>query len=876
MQFKKKAWLVTLLASLSASGYAQQQSQANNNDEDTVEVIEVLGTFSENLIKALDEKRFSDNVVDVILAEDIGKFPDLTTSDALQRIPGVQVARGAGETNNVVVRGLPDIATTINGRSIFTTNNRGFAFQDLPAEALAGIEAYKSRSADQIEGGIAGLVNIRLRKALDFEGFKAAVSGRITDDQYAGDTDKTLTGLLSNRWRSDLGEFGALINMSTTKDYFQQSNTFTAETLPSTNTPDGSRIGIPLSVGIVSDKGLRERFQANLSLQYKPNDETEVYLDGIHSTLDLKQHTIFGLGFVYDNPLENIVVDPNTDLCNTIDDGAPVCYAASGTAKNTQFLSGTHGITSAVNIDQVAIGVDWSTDRMKINSEVVRTDTDRQYERFIQDWHYYGIDLNFISNVDNHTSFNVVQGGTLDPNNFVSGGLFQPWDDSTGDETAWTADMTYNLDSGFFVDLEAGIRIADRGAVFAAGDMGTFEPGNNRPASDFGEDYLIPVDLGGATYLDLPGFVAVDYEYMLANKDAIRQIYGLPAGGPDADPLRGFEASEKSAAIYAQTKYETEIAGLTVNGRVGARVIQVERKLSSFGLVAGDVTLFTETTNETNFLPNASLNLYFSENVVLRSSVSKTISQPAFSDLNPNLFYFPPSPGTPVGSGSGGNPDLDPIESISYDLSLEYYPQEGGIASMALFYRDIQGYISVFSEEEMIDGQRYNISRPFSSGKGYLQGAELSYTKFFKQLPAPFDGFGVQLNYTYIDGEVSLPDGNGSSFKTELAHVSKNNGNAVLMYEAEKLFARIAYNYRGDYIESFQTPGIQQPNTSNVRASGRIDASVGYNVSESLRITLDGTNLNDEKYYNYWGDSARSRDRRDGGRTISLGIAYNF
>ncbi len=268
--------------------------------------------------------------------------------------------------------------------------------------------------------------------------------------------------------------------------------------------------------------------------------------------------------------------------------------------------------------------------------------------------------------------------------------------------------------------------------------------------------------------------------------------------------------------------------------------------------------------------------MYFNDQTILRSSVSKTISLPAFSDLNPNLFTFPPAPGTPVGSGSGGNPELDPIESLSYDLSLEYYMEDGGIASIALFYRDVKGYISTFSQEEVIDGQPYNISRPFSSGDGTLEGAEIAYTKFFTDLPEPFDGLGVQLNYTFIDGEVNLPDGQGGEFTTELAQVAEHNGNAVLIYETGDLFARLAYNYRGDYIESFTTPGIQEPKTSNVRSAGRIDASIGYNITDNFTVTVDGTNLNDEKFYNYWGNPGRSRDRRDPGRTISVGASYQF
>ncbi|QJR81277.1 TonB-dependent receptor [Alteromonas pelagimontana] len=877
LKILSKSVMAALLTTTPLLAMAQESTEQEPAKDD-IEVIAVKGTFSSNLIKALDEKRFNENVVDVVLAEDIGKFPDLTTSDALQRIPGVQVARGAGETNGVVIRGLPNVTTTIEGRSIFSTTSRGFAFQDLPAEALAGVEVYKSRSAEQVAGGIAGLVNIKLRNPFDFEGFKGAVSGRITDDQYAEDKDKVVSGLLSDRWKVNGQEFGALVNVSYMEDNFQQTNSFTAETLATDNTPTGETIGVPLSVGLTSDKGQRERMQANVALQWRPNDTTEVYLDSLYAGLDHQQHTIFGIGFVNGNQITDYTFAPNNDLCTDIGAADPVCYTASGVANNSQFLAGTHAITSDVDISQTALGVKWDNQQnLKIKSELVYTDTQRDFENFIQDWHFYGVDVAYQTNDDRHSNFEIVGGGTQDPANFVSGGLFQPWDSTTGEETAFTIDAEYELEAGIITKITGGIRYATHDADQIATDSVTNDgPGPNNPAEAFGPDYLTPVDMGGATYLNLPGFVAADYEYMLDHKPEIRDVYGLSTERPAMDPTRSFYAKEDITAGYVQASYDTEVAGYRVDGRVGVRVSQVDRDMRSYGTVDGVVTEYNEGASKTDVLPNANANIHFTDDVVLRAAVSKTVSRPAFGDLNPNLSYTPPAPGTPVGYGGGGNPDLDPIESTSYDLSLEYYPEDGGIVSGAIFYRDISGYISTLSTEEIIDGQTYYISRPYSSGEGYLQGVELSYTKFFKELPAPFDGLGVQLNYTYIDGETTVPDGAGGEFKSDLSQVSKNNGNAVLIYESGDLFARVAYNYRGEYIETFSAAGIQEPGTSVVRATGRVDASIGYNVTEDLTITLDGTNLNNEKFYNYWGMSDRSRDRRDPGRTVSVGVSYQF
>ena len=130
----------------------------------------VVRGIRSSLAKAEDIKRTSDNVVDSIVAEDIGKFPDSTTASALQRVPGVQVT--IGDNNEVVgpiIRGLSDISSTLNGREIFTGAGRGFSFQDLPAEALARADVYKTSSANLLEGGVAGTIDLQIHKPFDFK-----------------------------------------------------------------------------------------------------------------------------------------------------------------------------------------------------------------------------------------------------------------------------------------------------------------------------------------------------------------------------------------------------------------------------------------------------------------------------------------------------------------------------------------------------------------------------------------------------------------------------------------------------------------------------------------------------------------------------------
>jgi iron complex outermembrane receptor protein len=127
-----------------------------------VQQVQVSGLRS-SIRSAEAIKRNADQVVDSINAEDIGKFPDRAAGDALQRIAGVQVGRDRGETSAVIIRGLPDVVTTLDGNEIFTGTGRRLSYQDLPVQSIGGLDVYKSATANQLEGGIAGAINVRLR-----------------------------------------------------------------------------------------------------------------------------------------------------------------------------------------------------------------------------------------------------------------------------------------------------------------------------------------------------------------------------------------------------------------------------------------------------------------------------------------------------------------------------------------------------------------------------------------------------------------------------------------------------------------------------------------------------------------------------------------
>ncbi|MCQ8186100.1 TonB-dependent receptor [Parvularcula maris] len=190
-------------------------------DEDEGDVIVVQG-IRRSLSSSQDVKENADTFVDAITSEDIGALPDRSVTEALQRVPGVQISRFAAaddpdhfsiEGQGVLVRGLTFVRSELNGRDTFSANNgRALSFADVPPELLGGVTVYKNQTADLIEGGIAGTVNLITRKPFDRDGQVIAGTVEYNYGDFREEWTPTVSGLYSNNWDTDAGKFGILIN----------------------------------------------------------------------------------------------------------------------------------------------------------------------------------------------------------------------------------------------------------------------------------------------------------------------------------------------------------------------------------------------------------------------------------------------------------------------------------------------------------------------------------------------------------------------------------------------------------------------------------------------------------------------------------------
>ncbi|UDF03050.1 TonB-dependent receptor [Asticcacaulis sp. AND118] len=288
------ASLLTLTAV--APAVAQDTTEAATTDGEATEVV-VVGQ-RRALQSAQTIKKNADTIVDSITATDIGAFPDKSVAEALQRVPGVSVVRSAArndvmhysaEPSGVIIRGLPQVRSEFNGRDMFSaTSGYGLSWSDISPEMMQKVDVYKNQSADLIEGGIAGSVDLVTRVPFDQKG--QLISGTI--EANYGDLSKevkpSVSGLYSNRWDTELGEFGLLVNGA----WSEVNTTSEAVTLPRMVEFDAGTYSSAINYipsGIAFNDTLYERTRKGLSLagQWQNNDRTmKATLQYNHSTYD--------------------------------------------------------------------------------------------------------------------------------------------------------------------------------------------------------------------------------------------------------------------------------------------------------------------------------------------------------------------------------------------------------------------------------------------------------------------------------------------------------------------------------------------------------------------------------------------------------------
>ncbi|HAL21145.1 MAG TPA: TonB-dependent receptor [Stenotrophomonas sp.] len=424
--------------------------------------------------------------------------------------------------------------------------------------------------------------------------------------------------------------------------------------------------------------------------------------------------------------------------------------------------------------------------------------------------------------------------------------------------------------------------------------------------------------------------------YCNCNTGTLGGDYRLAGVGHYGASNNNFDVTEKSYASYLQLDFNTELWDRPFRGNLGLRYVRTQIDASGYapcqaansndlssqcepflGVAsatadAGERLLVGTTVAHRydDWLPSLNLAWDLTDTFVLRFGAAKTMARPTLSNLSPSVSGGPTAfvDEDRYYSINLGNPKLDPFRSTNYDLSAEWYFQEGALLSAAVFYKDIETYVQRtrllttwqdmgYSLDLLPAGfspnSLFNVQSYFNTPGGPLKGYELTYQQPFSFLPGFWKNFGIQLNYTHVDSKIKylFSSGSGDTIVTtytenDLLNLSPNSYNATLYYDDGRFSARVSTSYRDAYINQILTQENVWDLDGNQYATAdvtgkysveNVDFNMSWKFNKQLTVSFEAINLLDSADERYVDSALSLPDRyTHTGRQYYLGLRYKF
>ncbi|MGZ4977456.1 MAG: TonB-dependent receptor [Methylobacter sp.] len=834
------------------SAFAQNDNSAGDDGTIVLEDILVVGKHA-SLASAQEIKRDKMEIVDSVVADDINKLPDINVTDALSRITGVQILRDRGEGAGVAIRGLTQMETLLNGREVFTAGSgRTLDFADIPSEMLAGIDVYKTSSANHIEGGVGGTIDLRTHRPFDFKGRQLLGSARVIHGNLVDKEEPQFSTLLSDRWQTEgFGEFGALVNFAYQRRAWQEDQKSAGNPVALSYIIPGQAVIVPNGTSESSSLGHRERTAGSLVLQWRPSDGLELYAEGHYAEFKTIQNTY---------QMNVIPYDPKARSFPTFAAGSATLFPGTNDLQSIRWTNAPISILSFARdtvdrTQQAAVGGSWTKDALTLK-------TDLSYTKSFNNLFFSGPVFSGTAAIFNQNLSGPIPatsiGGTdlLNPANFQYASLAYRTRPFNGELSTAQLEGDYELSGGFIKSVSAGFRYAKRRAGNAPGLIFADTAVSGISAADkSGYVMTNPVDdfLGGEG--------SSIGSYMVGNLDfardaaGLRNAFGITAPIPSAgNPLSVWGISEETQAGYLMSKFEAK--SFPLDGNIGLRAVRTLESVtgSRSAPSSGTVLPINIDSTDIDYLPSLNLRYQLVKDLYLRAGFSKTITRQNFDQLSPSLTLIRNTVNPSLNQGGAGNPELKPIRSDNLDLAVEKYFNPTTSVYITGFLKQVDGFVTTVSNPEVHDGFTYQVSRPQNGTDATINGFETGYQQFYDFLPSWFSGLGMQANYTYIDSETpsSILGQN-----VPLQNLSKHSYNLVGMYEKGPFSARVAYNWRDTFLSGISNIVGVGALPVYTHGYGWLDASVGYRVNDHFSFTVEGMNLLNTLRRSYYGVETR-------------------
>ena len=822
----------------------------------------IRGSVKRNLV----QKKNADSVVDMVTAEDVGKFPDKNIADALQRIPGVSVDRIWGEGRDINIRGTDkDINRTLmNGQNVasaywWANDNpgRGFNYTILASELIASLAVHKSPTADIDEGSIGGTVIIYTHKPFDMDSntLRLNLEGQYSELPGAWDPQASLLG----SWKNAAETLGVLASFN------WQNRSMRRDGLEAF--PDNTRYDIVDEQGQVTEdvyviwgggsaifQQERERQTSNVTLQWRPADAWELALNYVESNMAMNnsnQNFLFMPGgfklretppVTVTNPRFGATGDGRQTLLGGVMNNPDSVGAAIDSIFRQAYVRST-----LYDLDVHYHGDVWQWHtQVGITSAAGGTDHDRLYRFLGNTRHSFSLSRDSIE----------VDYLDLDPQNAASLARFssdsRDWQRRMEDEETYgQLDAERDLDTAFFSRITWGIKWRDHSIENhrRLGRIDTAHPGWST-LEHIGLDQISsgltpPLHRNTASAGSLTRFAWAD-KGMIAEVIDPLLANGLMIYHEDRAAF--YRINEDITATY----FKADFARGAWHGNVGVRAVETQQTSTAYR----ERDTVIEQRRYHDYLPSVNLAYDIDDTALWRFSASRVMARPTFQNLSPNIVIDATS-----GTASEGNPNLDAFRARQLDSGIEWYFDDAAILSATYFYKDISTFIYTETVTETVDGQQLNITRPYNAEGARINGVEIQWQQDVG------NGIGWLSNYTYTDARVPSPDGQQS---LRLPGNSRDQVNASIYYESPHYSLRLSYNYRsksfGELISGSQdeTDGYQQ-----------WDFSAAYTPVEHLTMYVEGVNLTNEVIF-YRTANDIPQGLYENGRRFSVGARLRF
>jgi iron complex outermembrane recepter protein len=918
-----------------AAGGSTAFAQAAAPDDENLEEVVVTGIRA-GIDNAIALKRDSSSIVEAVSAEDIGKLPDTSIAESISRLPGLTSQRAEGRASAISLRGTDPGFTTalLNGREqVSTGDNRSIEFDQYPSELLSAVVVYKTPDAKLVGQGLAGTIDLRTRRPLDYAS-RAVVFNirgeRNSHDDLGADGDEKgyrMSFSYVDQFLDDT--LGLTFGVARLDSPLATQGAGTYEPWHANGTPTDPNPGVQINPGVAADTfitdgikvrtdmGTNRRDGAMAALQWKPSDSFTSILDLYYTRRkqeDNARSLEVNLGG-YPGPCcdgtpapgiygysDATVVD-DTVVAATLNNRVPLARNFLFTTKDKIFAAGWNNTYTA---GAWSFGGDLSYSKAERDEEQYETNAQilpnaaapPGTPRNFYDTGAFSISrdgMPQLSFLQNYADPAIVQVGPT-----IYGAGYSKIPHVTDELKSGRLDLGRTLENGWFSGAAIGINFSDRtkDKFQPEGGLQTIGGGYHQIAED---SLLSPTNLG---YAGAGNVLAWDVKEVLS---AYYQpiVYGTPTT-PGFDYLIGknWTVEEEVGTAFVRGDLVHELSSsVSLKGNLGIQFVRTDQSSQAFYKENSTVQPIDEGKKYTDVLPSINLAFMLPEQQAVRVGLARELARARMDQLKASSESGYSTAGKP--GGSTGNPHLDPWRADAYDLSYEkYFGAKGGYLSVAGFYKELKSYIynqtdgnhdfsavlAALPPDYFDDNVTPDITGPYSqprNGKGGdLKGVELAISLPGESFTDSLRGFGAVLSYSYTDSGITIVDPPGNNInggnnlgEIPLPGLSKSVWNATLYFERAGFSARVATRARSKYIGEV-TNFANDRSLKYVKGDQITDAQVGYEFGDGrlsgLSILLQMNNVTNEPYIAYAVSETRQQDYQEYGRQLLLGVNYKL